>query len=521
MTQKTKTRVLVVEDEIVVAEDLQQRLVALGLEVVGAADTAVDAIRLATSTRPDVALMDIMLHGRPEGIDAAEYLRGELDIPIIYLTAHSDAATLERARLTDPSGYIVKPFADAQLRVAIELAPSRHEMERKARRVANWMTATLTSIGDAVLATNTRGEILLLNPAAEKLTGWTQAEASGRPGSEVVRLMNKKTGQTLENPALQALRHGVVVRLDPDTVLITRTGEERCVDDSASPITDEAGKIMGAVMVLVDATDRLAAQNRVQDLTRRLEELLAEKDEPDALGGELEAFAAAASHDLRGPLRAIAGFSGLLAERHRDRLAPSGQMFLDRVQASALQMRGIIEDYLRFLGTTCQQPLHLVTVDLEHLVQEVFDEFASKHGHRPVQFVCQKLPQPFADAVMLRHALVNLFGNAVKYSSHRERPVVEVGAVSGEDFHTFFVRDNGAGLDLASAEGLFLPFHRFHSAAEFPGTGVGLAIVKRIVERHGGRIWVKSSPDNGATFFFTLPTQAASGTETGVAEALQ
>jgi two-component system cell cycle sensor histidine kinase/response regulator CckA len=167
----SKTRVLVVEDEIVVSEDLQQRLVALGFEVAGAADTAADAIRLAAALEPDVALMDIMLHGSPEGITAAEHLRAELDIPVIYLTAHSDSATLQRAKLTDPAGYIVKPFDDAQLRVAIDLAPARHDMERKARRVARWLSATLSSIGDAVIATNTRGEILLFNPAAEKLTG--------------------------------------------------------------------------------------------------------------------------------------------------------------------------------------------------------------------------------------------------------------------------------------------------------------------------------------------------------------
>ena len=134
-TVLTRTRILVVEDEAVVSEDLQQRLEALGFEVAGAADTAYDAIRLATSERPDVALMDIMLHGRPEGIDAAEHLRSKLGVPVIYLTAHSDSATLQRAKLTDPAGYLVKPFDDEQLRVAIELAPRRHELESKDRRL--------------------------------------------------------------------------------------------------------------------------------------------------------------------------------------------------------------------------------------------------------------------------------------------------------------------------------------------------------------------------------------------------
>jgi len=507
-----KIRILVVEDEIVVSEDLQQRLVALGFDVAGSADSAAEAIQVATSTQPDVALMDIMLHGRPEGIDAAEHLRAELDIPVIFLTAHSDPATLQRAKLSDPAGYIVKPFDDKQLRVAIELAPLRHDMERKARRVANWLTATLTSIGDAVVATNARAEILLLNPAAEKLTGWTQDEAIGEPCCDVVRLINDETRQPLEDPATRALRLGLVVRLDPGTLLVTRTGEERYVDDSASPITDETGKVLGAVVVLVDAGEEARGRSREHALNRQVAQLLAERERQDLRGADLEIFVAAVSHDLRGPLRAIAGFSELLADKHRDRLDPSGQRFLDQVRASAVQMGCMVEDYLSFMKSKREQPLHLTSVDLERLARASFNELAFMPSQTPARFVCEALPQALGDVAMLRQLLLNLIGNALKYSAKRDFPMVEVGAVPGEDFHTFFVRDNGAGLDLARATKLFEPFQRFHSASDFPGTGVGLAIVKRIVERHGGRVWVESQVGAGATFFFTLPANPGSPT---------
>ena len=508
---QSKTRVLVVEDEIVVSEDLQQRLVTLGFEVAGAANTAADAIRLAAATRPDVALMDIMLHGRPEGIDAAEHLRSKLDIPVIYLTAHSDPATLQRAKRTDPAGYIVKPFDDAQLRVALELAPVRHEMERKARQVARWMTATLSSIGDAVIATNTRAEILLLNPAAEALTGWTQAEAVGKPCAEVLQLVNQSTGQALEDPATSALRHGLVIRLDPGSVLRTRSGEERSVDDSASPITDETGKVLGAVVVLVDASDRVAAQSRSQALTRQVSELLADKVKREALGAELEAFAIAVSHDLRRPLLTIAGFTELLAEKHRERLPATGQLFLDQVRTSALEMRRMVEDYLQFLQSNHEQETRHTEVDLKRLALDSYAEISRTPGQKQARFVCDALPLVWGDEVMLHQLLANLIGNALKYSARRGMPVVEVGASSDADFHTVFVRDNGVGLDLANADKMFEPFHHFHDAIEFPGTGVGLAIAKRIVERHGGRIWVKSQPDAGATFFFTLPVRPPTG----------
>ncbi|MBV6324323.1 sensor histidine kinase [Duganella violaceipulchra] len=512
-------RVLVVEDEIVVSEDLQQRLRLQGYEVTGAADTAADAIRLATLTLPDVALMDIMLHGKAEGIEAAEYLRGQLDIPVIFLTAHSDAATLQRARLTDPAGYIVKPFDDAQLRVAIDMAPARHEMERKALRVARWLSATLTSIGDAVIATNTRAKIILLNPAAEKLTGWSQEQAVGQPFADVVRLVNHTTRLPLEDPATCALQQGLTIRIDPNTLLLTRTGEERFVDDSASPITDETGKILGAVVVIVDATDRHAVQGRVQGLARQVETLLAEKQRNATATAELEAFAAAVSHDLRGPLNAIAGFTYLLSKQHRKHLDSSGQIFLDHVQRNAREMISMTEDYLRFLGLSHGQGLAVTSVDLGTLVRDVFRSLTGVPGTKTVQFTCAPLPTIMADEAMLRQVFVNVLGNAIKYTSRQDQPVVSVGVSTAgpaaEAMHTLFVRDNGIGFDAAGAEKLFEPFQRFHSTAEFSGTGVGLSIVKRIVEHHGGTLRAQSQPGAGATFFLTLPARAVANMPVG------
>ena len=148
-------------------------------------------------------------------------------------------------------------------------------------------------------------------------------------------------------------------------------------------------------------------------------------------------------------------------------------------------------------------------MDVKRLAETIFADLSSAPDQKPARLICGPLPQAWADAAMLRQVLANLLGNALKYSSQREQPVVEIGATPGEGVHTFFVRDNGIGLDVACAAKLFEPFQRFHSPSDFPGTGVGLAIVKRIVERHGGRIWAESQPDAGATFFFTLPAKPA------------
>lgn len=504
-----KIRVLVVEDEIVVSEDLQQRLLSLGFEIAGAADTGAEAVAIAEATRPDVALMDIMLHGKPEGIEAACVLRDELNIPVIYLTAHSDAATLHKAKLTDPAGYIVKPFEDTQLRVALELAPARHAMDQRARQAARLLSATFTSVGDAIIATNIRSEVILLNPAAERMTGWTQEQAAGKPCSEVVRLKHHDTGALQEDPATRALRQGVVVQLDPNIVLVARSGTECFVDDSASPITDEAGETLGAVVVLVDATDRVTVRSRVQALTRQVAELIVEKNKQEAVSAELEAFAAAVSHDLRSPLAAISGCTYVLSEHHRDQLDASGQKFIDYVRTSALQMERMVDDYLAFLKANREHEFTMGPVNLETLALAEFATLSRMPGARAANFVCGQLPPAWGDESMLRQVLINLLGNALKYSSQRPQAVVELGALPDAPCPTYYVRDNGAGFDAANAKGLFEPFHRFHRDTDFAGTGVGLAIVKRIVERHGGKLWCESQPDAGATFYFSLAVPAA------------
>lgn len=502
-----KIRVLVVEDEIVVSEDLQARLRKLDYEIAGAADTAADAISLARSTHPDVALMDIMLHGRPEGIEAAEHLKTQLDIPVVYLTAHSDAATLQRAKLTDPAGFIVKPFAEHQLRAALELAPYRHGVERKLRVLSGWLQATLTSIGDAVIATNVKGDVLLLNPAAEELTGWPRDEAIGKPCSQVLRLIDAKTRAPLEDPATAAMRYGIVIRVGGDTLLVRHDDSERYIDDSAAPIMDGAGEVLGAVVVFVDGAGRAAARDRLAQLTRQVEELLSEKQAQESRGSEIEAFAAAVSHDLRQPLNAVMAFSDLLARSYASSLDASGQRFLLRVRQSARHMNTMLSDYLDFLRASRNTPVRGGWIDMEEVTRKVYADLSGLPEQKPSQLVCAKLPPAWGDAGMVQQVIANLLGNAVKYSSRKDTPVVEVGAMDGADYQTYFVRDNGIGFDADRAENLFEPFQRLANVADFPGSGVGLALVKRILARHGGRIWAEGQRDAGATFYFTLPAQ--------------
>ncbi len=183
-----KASILIVEDEAIVAEDLSRKLSSLGYEVTGVTPSGEESVVLTRGRRPDLVLMDIRLKGKMDGVEAAQVIRRECDIPVIYLTAHSDAATLQRAKVTEPFGYILKPFETPQVETQIQTALYKHQAEREVQRQREWLRVTLQSIGDAVITTDAEGRVTSLNPVAEELTGWTMAEALNRPvldGSQV------------------------------------------------------------------------------------------------------------------------------------------------------------------------------------------------------------------------------------------------------------------------------------------------------------------------------------------------
>jgi len=175
-----KTRILVVEDEAIVAKNLQRRLERINYSVPAIVATGEDAITKVKLQQPDLVLMDIVLQGVMDGIEAAEKIRANYDIPVIYLTAYADKKTLERAKKTEPFGYMTKPFDDKELSITIEMALYKHRMEKKLKERESWLSTTLKSIGDAVIATDGAGRVIFMNPVAVSLTGWQQEEASGR-----------------------------------------------------------------------------------------------------------------------------------------------------------------------------------------------------------------------------------------------------------------------------------------------------------------------------------------------------
>lgn len=265
------TTILIVEDEAIVGADLAGKLRRLGFEVAGIAVDGEEAVALALRLRPHLVLMDIKLEGSMDGIDAAQAIRRRYDVPVIYLTAHSDAATLARAKPTGPFGFILKPFEERELATQIELALYKHQADRQLHEQREWLRVTLTSIGDAVIATDAAGRITFINPVTESLTGWKAGEAMGRPVSEVFRVIDEWTGQPAEDPVARVLGEGNTVALANHTALVTRDGRTVPIEDSAAPIRDAAGEVIGAVLVFHDVTERRRSEEALRKSTEELE----------------------------------------------------------------------------------------------------------------------------------------------------------------------------------------------------------------------------------------------------------
>jgi light-regulated signal transduction histidine kinase (bacteriophytochrome) len=226
---------------------------------------------------------------------------------------------------------------------------------------------------------------------------------------------------------------------------------------------------------------------------------------------DMESFTYAASHDLRSPLIAIAGFSRILREDYADNIDEKGKDLLSRIEASAKKMSQLIDDLLSF-GRVSTREIKRSEVDMEKLAGNVFEDLKPLIGQRHIRFEVNGLPPAFGDLPMLRQVIVNFVTNALKFTRTRETPLIEVGGRTEGKENIYFVRDNGVGFDRELSERLFGMFQRIHSSQQFEGTGIGLFMIKRIIEKHGGRVWAEGEPDKGATFYFSLPHRDAVST---------
>ena len=283
-----------------------------------------------------------------------------------------------------------------------------------------------------------------------------------------------------------------------DTFEVFSTVAERWLDVRIFPTGE------GLAAFLLDIQDRRIAEQEIQRLNTDLEKRVIKRTaQLEAANNELESFSYSVSHDLRAPLRAVDGFSQAILDDYGPQLPDEGRRYLQTIRKGAQQMGMLIDDLLTF-SRLSRAPLKKEEVDTGKLVRSVLEDLSAQREGRQIDLRIGDLPACAGDPALLRQVWINLLSNALKYTKKREAAVVEIGCEASPDGNVFLVRDNGTGFDMRYAGKLFGVFQRLHRAEEYEGTGVGLALVQRIIQRHGGRVWADAAIDHGATFYFTL-----------------
>jgi PAS domain S-box-containing protein len=372
----------------------------------------------------------------------------------------------------------------------------RDNTARKRVEESAWkLAAIVESSNDAIIGKDLSGIIVSWNRGAEQMFGYSAGEVIGRNVSLIYPPEHVKD----EIAILDRLRRGDGIE-HQETIRVAKSGKHVDVLVTISPIKDRFGRVVGASKIARDITERKLAERQVQKLNNELSERIAELA---ASNKELEAFSYSVSHDLRSPLRHIAGFSQLLIEEYNAQLPSEARRYISRIHDGTCKM-GLLIDELLSLARVGRQEMRVQVTGLKSLVDEVVGDLKQENPHRAIEWNVQPLPFADCDPGLMKQVFVNLLANAVKFTRQRERAVIEIGSLNGPSNPTIFVRDNGVGFSMQYADKLFGVFQRLHRPEDFPGTGVGLATVQRIVQKHGGRAWAEAELGKGATFYFTL-----------------
>jgi hypothetical protein len=507
-------RIMIVEDESIVAKDIQNSLTGLGYTVAGIVAFGEEAVERVGALKPDLILMDVKLKGAMDGIEAAERIRREHSVPVVYLTAYTDDDTLRRAKVTEAFGYLLKPFEDRELRMTIEMALYKHTMERKLRESREWLETTLRCISDAVIATDAAGCIQFMNTKAETLTGWKSADAIGRKLTDVFCLMKANATSLVENNLIAILEKGAVVCEDTDAILVSKDGRQIPIAHSAAPIRDDHGTILGAVGSFRDITEQKDAQAR----ERQLQDRLFRSQRMESLGS----LAGGVAHDLNNILGPMVNYPDLIVKN----LPPDSALRqdLEIIKNSACKAVDIIRDLLTLgrIGHFPMEPLILNRI-LEQVVRSPA-YLGLQHG-APLVVVDQKwaadLPAMQGSEGLLQEMALNLMihafdampqGGRLTLTTSVERihePVAGYELINPDTYVVLHVMNTGPGIEEQELNRMFEPFYVRDKAQSLKRSGLELAVVYAVVKEHNGFIDVRAFPGKGSDFIVYFPVSGA------------
>jgi PAS domain S-box-containing protein len=485
-----KKQILVVEDESLIATDIQRRLQRFGYSVPATVRSGEEALECARSTPFDLVLMDIRLDGSMDGITTAQALKDELETPVVYLTAHSDNDTLNRAKITEPLGYLLKPIADSDLRSVVQIALYKAEMERRLRNSEAWLSTTLRSVGDGIVATNAIGEIVFMNPLAEQLTGWCANEADRRQLMDVVGLSDESTGEPARNPvydlfAGESRCYSLLSKVGAVTAVEVACFENRAGDD-----------LLGAIVILRDITAR-----------RMMESRLIQSQRMEAMA----AMAGGLAHDFNNQLMVMGGYADELAKH----LSGEDKKDADAIQQAASIASSLTAELLtmsrRDVAVSEVLNVNEVICEVQPLVSRSLgkDRILTTDLGSPVGFVRGARNQ-------LKQVLLNLALNArdampAGGELRIESATIDVPLNSPESrlyrtgsYVKLRVSDTGQGMESGTLSRVFEPF--FTTKKPGVGTGLGLSIAHSIVTQNGGYISAESELGKGTTFQILWPS---------------
>lgn len=492
MMPERKLAILLVEDERIIAMDIQLSLNELGYEAYAIASSADEAIALASARCPDLVLLDIRIAGGLDGIETAKLLKTRFQVPVVFLTAHADAAIIERAKSAEPYAYLLKPVNRAELHSAIEIAMHKHKIDRRLRERERWHATTLHSIADAVIAVDVKGRITLVNAAAESIIGVGAAEAVGKYAHEILRFSNQWPTVSDLTPLDAALRLRQTIKVEDVVLVNCLDGVQHRISDSSSPVID-GDELLGAVMVFRDVTEKLVLQKQLE-LADRL--------------ASLGTMAAGAAHELNNPLAVVVGNAGFVAEELQRSDAcqrlPAVREALSDIQSAASRMSRIVSDLRNF-----SRPVESTdsAANLLRCVESAVRLTAHQFNHRAtVSTRFGPTPRVNADEGRLEQVLVNLLVNAahaIEPGNLEKNSVLLTTDTDEKGDAVIEVSDTGSGMPEDVAARIFEPF--FTTKSPGVGTGLGLSICHGIVQSMGGVISVRTEPGKGTTFRIILP----------------